>query len=489
MSEFVIENGILKKYSPSADVETAVIPDEIHTIGSSAFANCSALKEIIIPDSVMAVKERAFEGCDNLEEIIFPDSVTEIGFAALFNCRKLKKIRISSSITIAKHGSFSASDDIVPDPRFKLFRNAFYGCISLYEIIAEGIKELDVSFAPMEQWESMELNIPAYIMPEIDLSKVKNTRIKQSLVLGYLKNTDIYSNHGDFRKLVCSQKNALLPLFIKNDNVAAIKILAEEKKITAKNYEEEYLNPANEAGAIQIKAFLLSWNNNNQKKKPGTGLELELKEKPVSLTALKKIWGWEDVKEGCVSINHYKGKDVELVIPSMLKDFHVTGIAKSCFSSVDRRITPERDEFFDKQLKTVTISDGIEVIGDYAFCSCHNLQSISLPATLKEIGAKAFHYCDKLTNISGTENITCIKRCAFELCAALSGDIRLTNAERIEDSAFNRCGGKLDIHLSDKLSYIGFYAFANCENLTLHAPAGSYAEKYAKENGIPFSAE
>ena len=32
-------------------------------------------------------------------------------------------------------------------------------------------------------------------------------------------------------------------------------------------------------------------------------------------------------------------------------------------------------------------------------------------------------------------------------------------------------------------------SFEKCPNLTIHAPAGSYAEKYTKENNIPFAAE
>ena len=32
-------------------------------------------------------------------------------------------------------------------------------------------------------------------------------------------------------------------------------------------------------------------------------------------------------------------------------------------------------------------------------------------------------------------------------------------------------------------------AFDDCPNLTIHAPAGSYAETYAKENNIRFEAE
>ena len=32
-------------------------------------------------------------------------------------------------------------------------------------------------------------------------------------------------------------------------------------------------------------------------------------------------------------------------------------------------------------------------------------------------------------------------------------------------------------------------AFEGCPNLTIHAPAGSYAKTYAKEHNIPFVAE
>jgi hypothetical protein len=39
------------------------------------------------------------------------------------------------------------------------------------------------------------------------------------------------------------------------------------------------------------------------------------------------------------------------------------------------------------------------------------------------------------------------------------------------------------------VSRIGKWAFYKCPNVTIHAPAGSYAETYAKENNIPFVAE
>lgn len=49
---------------------------------------------------------------------------------------------------------------------------------------------------------------------------------------------------------------------------------------------------------------------------------------------------------------------------------------------------------------------------------------------------------------------------------------------------YNGPGGEVTI--PEGVTEIGLQAFGDCENLTIHAPAGSMAEKYAKKNKIPF---
>ena len=46
-----------------------------------------------------------------------------------------------------------------------------------------------------------------------------------------------------------------------------------------------------------------------------------------------------------------------------------------------------------------------------------------------------------------------------------------------------------DLKLHAEVLSISEAAFVGCVGLTLHAPAGSYAESYAKEHNIPFVAE
>ncbi len=45
-----------------------------------------------------------------------------------------------------------------------------------------------------------------------------------------------------------------------------------------------------------------------------------------------------------------------------------------------------------------------------------------------------------------------------------------------------------DVAIPESATWIGDCAFFDCLNLTIHAPAGSKAEKYAKKNNIKFEA-
>ncbi len=60
----------------------------------------------------------------------------------------------------------------------------------------------------------------------------------------------------------------------------------------------------------------------------------------------------------------------------------------------------------------------------------------------------------------------------------------------IEDGMLKKyTGNDAEVVIPEGVTSIGYSAFYECTNLTIHAPAGSYAEKYAKENKIKFIAE
>jgi hypothetical protein len=59
----------------------------------------------------------------------------------------------------------------------------------------------------------------------------------------------------------------------------------------------------------------------------------------------------------------------------------------------------------------------------------------------------------------------------------------------IGSGVFSECINLTTITIPDSVTSIGDSAFYECTNLTIHAPAGSYAEKYAKKKEIKFIAE
>ena len=56
-------------------------------------------------------------------------------------------------------------------------------------------------------------------------------------------------------------------------------------------------------------------------------------------------------------------------------------------------------------LVSVTIPEGVQTIGDYAFSYCYKLKSVSIPSTLTRAGAYIFDESDNLINIyyNGTQ--------------------------------------------------------------------------------------
>jgi hypothetical protein len=56
----------------------------------------------------------------------------------------------------------------------------------------------------------------------------------------------------------------------------------------------------------------------------------------------------------------------------------------------------------------------------------------------------------------------------------------------IGKSAFSDCANLQSITIPDSVTSMGDKVFFGCKKLTIHAPEGSYAQKYAKENDIPF---
>ena len=116
-------------------------------------------------------------------------------------------------------------------------------------------------------------------------------------------------------------------------------------------------------------------------------------------------------------------------------------------------------------LREIHIPDNVSSISSRAFAHCVNLTKITLPTALTEISVMAF-----LGNVS-------------------LGEIILPNqVTRIWTRAFQDCTNLSRIYIPESVIEIDEGVFEGISNLTIYGIASSYAEIYARSEGIDFIA-
>ncbi|MBR3894325.1 MAG: leucine-rich repeat domain-containing protein [Clostridia bacterium] len=156
------------------------------------------------------------------------------------------------------------------------------------------------------------------------------------------------------------------------------------------------------------------------------------------------------------------------------------------------------------RLSHVNLPEGLTAIRDGLFANCKNLTSVKLPANVESIGKHAFEGCTKLESINVPEH-TKLGEAAFQDCDGLTdkdGFVIIGNV------LFHYNGRKHDVVIPDHVSKIDWNAFFHYiklsitthskelplsmdsfrwnVKLTIHAPLGSCAEQFARENNVPF---
>ena len=110
----------------SSNLTSVAIPNSVKSIGNDSFFGCEGLTSITIPVSVERIEDWAFWGCHGLTSVIIPTSVSSIGNYVFQLCKNLSSITIPRSVVSI--GSLS-----------------FYGCTSLTDVIVEWPAPLSIS--------------------------------------------------------------------------------------------------------------------------------------------------------------------------------------------------------------------------------------------------------------------------------------------------------------------------------------------------------
>jgi hypothetical protein len=168
------------------------------------------------------------------------------------------------------------------------------------------------------------------------------------------------------------------------------------------------------------------------------------------------------------------------------------GLFEKCSSltsiTIPGSVTELSDDLFHDctSLANVNLPGSITQIGYSAFAGCTSLKSITLPGSVKTIWNAAFAGSG-LTALTVPNGVTTIAADLFLGCAELTAVTLPSDVETIGNNAFSRCAKLPSVTLPAGVTEIGREAFAYNPKFTLYGASGSYAEKYAKENGLKFS--
>ena len=470
------------------------VPASVETIGVYAFAYCDKLSCIILEDGILKIGGSAFEKCISLESITIPESVVKIGYDAFYNCANLKSV-IYNAINCTYAG---ASDDVY---------SAFYGCNKLTDVtIGEKVESIPACF-------------------------LNNCRKVKKIVI-----PDSVKTIGHHAFWWCTN---LADITI-GDNIEKIGGWAFDYTAYASNKDNwndnilclDYCLICVGAGdividdsitVIQDSVFKYSYYSDSQYV---TSVEL-----PSWMTEIDDYMFAE-----CWNLQYIE-------LPENLKKIGAYAFA-GCNSLVSVNIPDSVDEIGEVafrgcyNLTSVELPENLERIEEDTFRYCESLYKIYIPSSVKSIGETAFFGCyyidiqceedsyasyyaecnrmnvslfmkeaggyciiknrvltyfygegfegyDNYVNLVVPANVSAIGCNAFENQSRVVSVELPFSVTKIYSSAFEGCTNLKRVIIPYTVTSIGENAFKDT-NAKIVCYNGSYAHKYAKENGIDF---
>ncbi len=201
--------------------------------------------------------------------------------------------------------------------------------------------------------------------------------------------------------------------------------------------------------------------------------------------------------DGCVSVfTIFKNREIGGLRPAMWVNIELLNKSDKLIWSNDYNIIHAPDCHIingtltscNENVSRITVPDGVTSIGSHAFMNCNCIEDIVLPDSVISINDNAFWSC-LAKNINIPQNVLHIGKSSFFSCVKIVSINIPTSIESIEEGTFASCFSLEKVTIPGPVTQIAPDAFQSCPKITIYTPAGSYAETFAKENGIPCVAE
>lgn len=139
-----------------SSLESIVLPQDLVSIGESAFRECRSLKTITLPDAVQSIGTEAFFDCVNLSEVSLNEGLRSIGDEAFNYCGKISELVFPLSLEQMGSKAFYFSDYGVQHVYVKWKENPFVGSGDEIEISSFSDVILHVPVGTKTLYESVQ---------------------------------------------------------------------------------------------------------------------------------------------------------------------------------------------------------------------------------------------------------------------------------------------------------------------------------------------
>ncbi len=521
----IVFNGSLKRIDSKAfykctSIDVLRLPNALNRIYGYSFAECSALKNVDFPDSVIGIGYRAFYSCASLETISYPLSWKETYSYSykdgeiFAECGKLKSITVPEGITgiapYAFKGCKNLTGIVIADSVTGIGEYAFEDCDGLTSIeLPENLKSIGAyAFSGCDSFVS--ITIPDTLTSMGYRAFYNSKNLKRVNYPVSWKESPAYSYHNGYAFSSCPK----LTEFVIPEGVKVVAPYAFSGCTSLKS-----VTMPDTLTTIGRDAF-----------SECTGLSqiiLPDKVTEVGVNAFCGCIGLKSIQlpEGLDNVYAYAFKGCTGLTKVELPD-SITKIGHNAFAECTglKEINyplswtecpsysyKQGSVFYGcKNLRNLTIPEGVRSVPEYAFEQCRYLRNVILPATIEKIGRNAFYGCKGMPSLRLNDGIKEIGDSAFYECdGVLSVEIPGTIASigknvfgscrnlqqvnvagnclnKINDSAFSDCSKLVSVYLPRSVKSINDNAFKNDSKLTFYCPYVSYATLYAIRNKIPF---